>query len=178
MKKREVKSKHYEKILIITLSILLLISILINLFVIKDFNIINPNLKDLPELSLKDYSPLEVEVFEERLVLKANCYAVIGTITQDLSTSINDALNNNINERPNTHDSLKNILNSFNIKVIMVKVTEIRDKNFLANLYLVRNNKIISLDIKPSDAIALALRVNAPIYINNGLLKEYGTKYC
>ena len=178
MKKREVKNKNYEKILIIILSVLLLISILINLFVIKDFNIVNPNLKDLPELSLKDYSSLEVEVFEEKLVLKANCYAVVWTITSDLSTSINDALNNNINERPNTHDSLKNILNAFNIKVIMVKVTEIRDKNFLSNLYLVKNNKIISLDTKPSDAIALALRVNAPMYINNNLLKEYGIKYC
>jgi bifunctional DNase/RNase len=60
----------------------------------------------------------------------------------------------------------------------MVKVTELKGNSFYSKLILRQGNTILSLDARPSDAIAIALRANSSIYVNSTLLREVGKKVC
>ena len=67
--------------------------------------------------------------------------------------------------RPMTHDLLKNILEGLGITVKQVIVNDLKENTFYAMIELNHNGGVITIDARPSDAIALALRVNAPIFV-------------
>jgi hypothetical protein len=73
--------------------------------------------------------------------------------------------------RPMTHDLLKNLLIGLETAVRKVVVTELRDETFFAVIWLERDGQIISIDSRPSDALALALRMDCPIYVEEEVLK-------
>jgi bifunctional DNase/RNase len=74
--------------------------------------------------------------------------------------------------RPMTHDLLKNVLSSLDAAVHKVVVSDLRDDTFFAVIWLERNGSIISIDSRPSDALALALRVDCPIFVEDEVLKS------
>lgn len=67
--------------------------------------------------------------------------------------------------RPMTHDLLKSILQSLSATVKRVVVTDVQNSTYFAEIHIVSNGQEIIIDSRPSDAIALALRMEAPIYI-------------
>jgi len=73
--------------------------------------------------------------------------------------------------RPMTHDLLKNLLIGLETTVRKVVVTELKDDTFYAVIWLERGGEIISIDSRPSDALALALRMDCPIYVEEEVLK-------
>jgi len=73
--------------------------------------------------------------------------------------------------RPMTHDLLKNLLIGLETIVRKVVVTELKDDTFYAVIWLERGGEIISIDSRPSDALALALRMDCPIYVEEEVLK-------
>jgi bifunctional DNase/RNase len=74
--------------------------------------------------------------------------------------------------RPMTHDLLKNLLVGLETMVRKVVVTELKDDTFFAVIWLERNGEIISIDSRPSDALALALRMDCPIFVEDDVLKH------
>ena len=74
--------------------------------------------------------------------------------------------------RPMTHDLIKNVLVGLDANVHKVVVTELREDTFYAVIWLEREGHIISIDSRPSDALALALRVDCPIYVEDEVLKN------
>lgn len=79
--------------------------------------------------------------------------------------------------RPITHDLMVNILQKYGISIQKVVITDIKDGTYYAELYLKDYNNVISvIDSRPSDAIALALRTNSPIYMTPKLI-EFTYKY-
>lgn len=73
--------------------------------------------------------------------------------------------------RPMTHDLLKQVLVGFNAMLQKVVVSELKDDTFYAELWLEREGESIMLDARPSDALALALRLDCPIYVDDEVLK-------
>ena len=73
--------------------------------------------------------------------------------------------------RPMTHDLLKNLLVGLETLVRKVVVTELRDDTFFAVIWLEREGQSISIDSRPSDALALALRMDCPIFVEEEVLK-------
>lgn len=73
--------------------------------------------------------------------------------------------------RPMTHDLLKNFLTGFGATVHKVVVTELKDDTFYAVIWAEREGQTISIDSRPSDALALALRVDCPIFVDDEVLK-------
>jgi bifunctional DNase/RNase len=73
--------------------------------------------------------------------------------------------------RPMTHDLLKNVLLGMEAQVDKVVVTELKEDTFYAVIWLTRNGGPVSIDSRPSDALALALRVDCPIYVEEEVLK-------
>ena len=74
--------------------------------------------------------------------------------------------------RPMTHDLLENVIGGLESKLDRVIVTELRDRTFYAKLVLRRNGKAVEVDSRPSDAIALAVQMRAPIYVEEQVLEE------
>jgi hypothetical protein len=74
--------------------------------------------------------------------------------------------------RPMTHDLLKNLLLGLETHVQKVVVSELRDDTFYALIWLERDGQMMSIDSRPSDALALALRVDCPIYVEDEVLKS------
>ena len=74
--------------------------------------------------------------------------------------------------RPMTHDLIKNLLVGLETQVHKVVVTELRDDTFYALIWLERDGQVISIDSRPSDALALALRPDSPIYVEEDVLKN------
>ena len=75
--------------------------------------------------------------------------------------------------RSMTHDILKNIIDMTDSKVNRVEVCDLRDNPYYALVHLTNRDKALSIDSRPSDAIALALRSQAPIFVSEELLKKY-----
>jgi bifunctional DNase/RNase len=74
--------------------------------------------------------------------------------------------------RPMTHDLLKNVLTSLDAQVHKVVVSDLRDDTFFAVIWLEREGSVISVDSRPSDALALALRMDCPIFVEEEVLKS------
>lgn len=74
--------------------------------------------------------------------------------------------------RPMTHDLLKTVLMGLEAGVRKVVVSDLRDDTFYAVIWLEKNGELISVDSRPSDALALALRLDCPIYVDDAVLKN------
>src|SRR5579871_3088567 len=74
--------------------------------------------------------------------------------------------------RPMTHDLFKNVLTGLETHVHKVVVTELRDDTFYAVIWMEREGRVVSVDSRPSDALALALRVDCPIFVEDEVLKN------
>jgi bifunctional DNase/RNase len=72
--------------------------------------------------------------------------------------------------RPLTHDLAKNLINYMNGKLERVVITELKDDTFYAVLWLTQGGEPMTIDARPSDAIALALRADCPIYVAEPVL--------
>lgn len=76
--------------------------------------------------------------------------------------------------RPMTHDLLKNLVLSFNSDVERVVINDLNEGTFFAQIHCKRQDEHFELDARPSDAIALAIRFSAPIYVVDKVLNEAG----
>jgi len=74
--------------------------------------------------------------------------------------------------RPMTHDLVKNFLEKLNILVEKVVVNDVRDNTFYAMIHCRYKDQSITIDSRPSDAIALSLRVDAPIFVEDEVVKK------
>ena len=74
--------------------------------------------------------------------------------------------------RPMTHDLLKNLLGELDARVDRVVINDLRDNTFFARIHLTRGDATLSVDSRPSDAIALALRSQAEIFVEEEVLEK------
>jgi bifunctional DNase/RNase len=72
--------------------------------------------------------------------------------------------------RPNTHDLAKRIIQGLEGEIVRVVVTELRNGTYFATIELLSRGGTVDIDARPSDAIAIALRVGAPIFVRESLL--------
>jgi uncharacterized protein len=77
--------------------------------------------------------------------------------------------------RPMTHDLLKNLLGELDARVERIVINDLRDNTFFARIHLIRGEALLSVDSRPSDAIALALRSQADIFVEEEVLEKSRT---
>jgi uncharacterized protein len=77
-----------------------------------------------------------------------------------------------VTPRPMTHDLMQNILEDLQVSVHRIVVTELRDSTFFASIQLHRNGDSYEISSRPSDAIALAVRMAIPVFAEEGVLDE------
>ncbi len=76
--------------------------------------------------------------------------------------------------RPMTHDLMRNIIQSFNTFVKEIFINELKEGTFYAQIVYDNNGETMTQDSRPSDAIALAIRFNAPIFVSDHIVEEAG----
>jgi len=130
----------------------------------------------IPSLSTENYTQVDVSIkygeMDSLLILKNECKGVAMTINNEQARSIALGLEGKIDYRPTTHDIISTVFKDYGINVVMVKVTEVKNGTYFAKLFLKQNNKIAEIDVRPSDAVAIAVRQGAPIYVSNSLLEN------
>ncbi|HNQ63218.1 MAG TPA: bifunctional nuclease family protein [Syntrophorhabdaceae bacterium] len=88
------------------------------------------------------------------------------------ASSIATALENINTPRPMTHDLVKNLLDKLGVKIVRIEVNDLKDNTYYALLHLDVDNRRLVIDSRPSDAIAIALRTNAPIFVEESVIKR------
>jgi uncharacterized protein len=86
-------------------------------------------------------------------------------------------LQNHPSTRPMTHDLLNDVVGQLDAEVISVAVTEMRENTYYARITLRQNGSEIEIDSRPSDAIALAVRAGATIYVADEVIDESGVEF-
>jgi uncharacterized protein len=84
-------------------------------------------------------------------------------------------LENVTTPRPMTHDLLRNTISELNAQVTRIVINDLRDSTFFAQIGLLIGGRTLELDARPSDAIALALRTEAPIFVAQSVLEQAQT---
>lgn len=126
-----------------------------------------------------------VEMFVGGLVMDPATQAPIvvlkdetGTVTLPIwigiteATSIASAIKQLAMARPLTHDLFYDLLQQLGITVQRIVITELKESTYFAELVLGQGDKVFLLDARPSDAIAMALRASAPIYVSQQVLEQ------
>jgi bifunctional DNase/RNase len=149
-------------------------SLLILLIMFSVLSLAVMNLIDTSEYYAADVLEVEGSV----VTIGHGCMAIVAETSPERAYSIELGIRGIIEQRPNTHDIFSETLKSFNITLEHVTIDNYRDGIYYANLLLKSDEKILKLDVKPSDGIALALRVNSTIYINKTMLNEIGVNIC
>lgn len=126
-----------------------------------------------------------VEMFVGGLVLDPNTQAPVVVLKDETgaiilpiwigiaeATSIASAIKQVSMARPLTHDLMTDVLQELSVKVQRIVITELKDSTYFAELVLSYGDKAMIFDSRPSDAIALALRASAPIYVTQAVLDQ------
>lgn len=88
------------------------------------------------------------------------------------ATSIASALQNIQFDRPMTHDLFKNLTQLLNIQVDRIDICDLKDNTFFAEIHFTSQDNTFTMDARPSDAIALALRYQAPIFVDDKVIEK------
>jgi bifunctional DNase/RNase len=86
--------------------------------------------------------------------------------------SIAMAMSNVKAARPLTHDLIVSIFDRLEVEIARVVISDLIDNTFYASLYLLHNNKEFHIDSRPSDAIAIAIRIGAPVFVEEDVLAK------
>lgn len=175
-KRKKIKKKSLKKIILI-LGIFLIILISLNFYFkekIKE--------KKIGEeiLDLKDFKEVEVKAGLGVVFLvdkEDSCKVLPVYVSLEQSYAILEGLNRTA-ERPMTHDLIKDVLEDLGIEKMVVKVVELKEGTYYAELVLEKEGKIFKIDSRPSDGIAISLRMGSKVYVKEELLLEYGTYIC
>jgi len=74
--------------------------------------------------------------------------------------------------RPMTHDLMNDMLKILGVSVTKIVINDLRNNTFFAVIHVLKNSGIVTIDSRPSDAIALALRANAPIFVDETVIEK------
>jgi len=159
------RKKQDSKSPMITLVVLIIISAMALAIV----NIINED----------DYVIVNIiEVSGNFITIGNNCTAIIAETSPERAYSILMGIQGIIDNRPTTHDIYVETLKNFNITIDKVLIEKYEDEIYYSFIIFNSGEKILKLDSKPSDAIALAVRTGTDIMIKKDLLEEVGVEIC
>ena len=136
----------------------------------------------IDELSTQGYTKVDVQVSVSGnlgvVVIQGNCYQVTATTELSQIESIASGQEGKVGYRPMTHDLFTDALESLDVDVVMVKIVDMQNNTYIGRLILKQDDRIVSLDSRPSDGIAVAVRTNAPVYMKDDLWKAQGKYIC
>jgi bifunctional DNase/RNase len=135
---------------------------------------------DLEVLPISDegFVPVRIALNGTTVFLSNGCQMVFFDITDDQAYSVARGMDQSIGLRPLTHDIMKDILDTYNVKITNIRIERYENEVYYATLYMRQGNRLLELDARPSDSIALSLRLGVPIMFRKAILDERGVNTC
>ncbi|MBI4176355.1 MAG: bifunctional nuclease family protein [Candidatus Aenigmarchaeota archaeon] len=133
---------------------------------------------EIPQLSLAGYLQAEVAIDANNIVLTSGCRRLSMATHDYQAESISRGLEDSRDARPNAHDIMVDILDTYDMDVLMVKVESFSGDAYFSKLVIQQGDRVLNLDAKPSDSIAVAVRKGAPVYVSQQLLGQLGKNVC
>jgi bifunctional DNase/RNase len=185
MKRNRRRAKRRKTSLyLILLLVIVIVALGALIFYLLFKDILLPAIVSIPQLSTEGYTEVMIglNVTEDMGIvsLLGNCYELTMVISRDQAISLEDGINRIIGPRPSTHDLVKDMLKNLGARILMIKIVELRNGTYYARLLLRKDNLILSLDSRPSDALAIASRVEygVSIYVEDSMLENFGERIC
>lgn len=125
---------------------------------------------ELSKIIITETSEEQVVVLKE--VEGARAFPIVIGIWEAIA--INRYVNRQKTPRPMTHDLLTHTIRNLGFSLDRIVVNDLKDGVFFARLVLKKNGKAVEVDSRPSDAIALAVQWNCPIYVEERVIEEVG----
>jgi len=127
----------------------------------------------------EDYVEIDDIAMEgNTIAIASGCKALIAETSEERAQAILYGLQGVIEDRPTIYDAFAEVLDAYNMSVVSMAIERRDDKFYYSNIILQGPVQVLKLDIKPSDAMALALRTNATMYIKRELLESDGVEWC
>lgn len=112
------------------------------------------------------------------VTLTSGCQRIVAYVEDYQAESIIRGMEGTFAARPNAHDIVADVFQSLGIELLMVKITDMRNNTYYGKMIVKSGNNFATLDARPSDATAIAVRMGVPIYVKEDLLKTYGENVC
>ena len=119
-----------------------------------------------------------IDVVGDNIWIGKDCEVVVGSISPERVEAIELGEEKELGPRPFIYDNFVDVLNFYDVTLEAVLVKEVENKNFKSDMIFVSDSEVLFVDSRPSDAVALALRMDVPIYVHKDLLEEVGINYC
>lgn len=129
----------------------------------------------LPEAG---YRTANASIDGNRVELLAGCDALSFDVTDDQALSIGFGLEKKVFSRPLTHDIIKDIIDHYGITVESAAIDSFEDDTYKAKIFLRQGSKVLNLDSRPSDAIAIAARYGMGVKVKSDILERRGSRVC
>lgn len=132
-------------------------------------------------LSVENFIEVDVQTEGNFIILKDKknlCDAILLLVDYAQIISIQEGIDSKVGFRPSNHDIIRDILEEYRIEIILMKITELRGGSYLGRLILDDGEKILDLDVRPSDGIAISVRQDKPIYVSKEVFNESKERIC
>jgi len=164
--------------------LMLLVGLLIGFYlpqVIGNFSL-SPLLKteeaSIPEISTQGFEITKVELQGNTLSYTANCKQISFDVHEMQAFAIDKAMKKELYVRPLTQDLMADFIESFGITVEQIRIDKYDNQIYYATIFASQKGKLISFDARPSDATALAFKLDKALYFNSTILQEQGVSVC
>lgn len=124
------------------------------------------------------FIPVDVNLSNTVVEISSGCRAIAFPVTSDQAMSIAQALLQQPGMRPLTHDIIKDVLEGFNITILSARIEKFDNDIYYARMFIQQGNKVLDIDMRPSDAIAISLRTGTHVYANKTMLDQQGVNIC
>lgn len=129
-------------------------------------------------VNLDGYSSANIVLSGTNIFVKVGCKAVPAVTTGEQAESILKGIYHKIIGRPTVHDTMADLFTAMGIDVVAIAIDNYDAGYYRGRIFALEDDKLISIDAKPSDAVALGARLDSPLYINNKVLEEKGASVC
>ena len=129
-------------------------------------------------INASDCTYVDVSISPTTFLFRKDCVTVELVTSRAKTFSVRKGILNLTEIRPDAHDVLADVLLTYNIKPVLVLINKFEDDIFYARLILKQDDIYLDLDIKPSDALALASRLDTPVYVHKSIIKSQGVRVC
>jgi len=132
----------------------------------------------IPEISTDGFEITEVELQENRVSYTSNCRQIFFDVHEMQAFAIDKAMKKELYVRPLTQDLMADFIESFGITVEQIRIDRYENQIYYATIFASQKGKLISFDSRPSDATALAFKLDKSVYFNSTILQEQGVNVC
>ncbi len=135
-------------------------------------------IRQLPCMDTAGCVKTDVSVDSSTIYLTQGCYSLAIASNELQTYSISHGIMGTRGPRPTTHDVIYDLIDMFQLDPLIVRIECFSQGTYYATMAFNHGSDVLEMDIRPSDAIAVAVRTETPIYVNETLLEERGQYAC